>query len=182
MTKQKPDRQMRHEVLCILLLSLLLTAVAYINYRPVTGPTGALFIGKLDKVRSVAGAPGYLALRGFGDDDDLRLSRTAETLTLLDNPDALGKEYTIRAEKKNGNVRTSADDSYYQVTSMEATDGSFAFTWEDYAAVQSAALWWELPLAFGAVWVIGGIYLYIQHTPPPKRYRKPNQRKYKRRK
>lgn len=180
MTQQKPDRQLRQEVLCILVLSLLLTAVAYINYRPITGPTGALFIGKLEKVRSVAGAPGYLALRGFGDDDDLRLSRTAETLTLLDTPDALGKEYTIRAEKHV--VTRSNYHVYYTVTSMEAADGSFAFTWEDYAAMQAAALWWELPLAFSVVWAIGGIYLYIQHTPPPKRYRKPNHRKYKRRK
>lgn len=180
MIKQKHDRQMHWEILYIFILSLLLTAVAYINYRPITGPTGALFIGTLEKVRSVAGAPGYLALRGFGDDDDLRLSRTSETLTLLDNPDALGKEYTIRAEKHV--VTRSNYHVYYTVTSMEAADGSFAFTWEDYAAVQAAALWWELPLAFGVVWVIGGIYLFIQYAPPSKRSRNPNKRKYKRRK
>lgn len=185
MANQEQKRQMRWEILCILLLSLIFTGVAYVNYRPITGPEGALFIGKLEKVRNVSGVPGYLALTGFGDADNLRISRTEETLLLLDDPASLGKEYTIRAEKRDGSGRSNIPEIYYQVTSMKAKDGSFSFSWEDYAAIQAESLCWILPLAFGIVWVFGGFYLFIRYSEPPKRrYAQSNtrRRKYKRRK
>ena len=156
---------MSRRELCITLLAILglsvgFTLVAYRSYRPITGPAGVPLSGELTRVQEVRSLPDYIVLHITGTDAPLHLDLTDKTRPLLEEPAMLGQSFTFRAERHF--PAKSVRNDYYVITEMTAADGSFAFTWEDRAAVQSAALRWELPLSFGLVWVCGGIYLWLR--------------------
>lgn len=122
-------------LLLLLFLSALLLLAAWINNRPISGPRGEAFTITLRSVRE--GISMHRLDAGL--EHPFRIWRGEEADRLL-QPDMQGRSFRVLAER----VRPSKGNAYYRVIEMIAEDGTFSYTWEDYAASQSGRLPWRL--------------------------------------
>lgn len=128
--KQSPPSRLA-TVLLTLLLAMPVLLMAWVNNRPITGPVGEPFTITVQAVRQ------GLETNSIDAGMDLRFHiwRDEETDRLLE-ADMVGRTFRVLAEKHN----PAKGDDYYRVVEMVSEDGSFTYTWEDYAASQAARL------------------------------------------
>lgn len=130
--KQKAASSKR---LAILLLSVFLAALlmleAWFNNRPISGPYGEAFTITLQSIHE--GVSMHRINAGL--EHSFRIWRGEEADLLL-QPDMQGRSFRVLAEKRY----PSKSAAYYRIIEMVTEDGTFAYTWEDYAAGQAERL------------------------------------------
>ena len=125
-----PIERLGRLLLCVF-LAVPVLAVAWVNNRPIGGPMGKPYTITLHSIRK--------GLEMHQIDADMehpfRIWRSDEVDQLLE-PEMQGRTFHVRAEIH----RPSKRAPYYRIIEMTAEDGSFTYTWEDYAASQSGRL------------------------------------------
>lgn len=125
----QPDRLT--PLLLSVFIAVVILAVAWVNNRPIGGPMGKPYTITLHSIRK--------GLEMHQIDADMehpfRIWRSDEVNQLLE-PEMQGRTFHVRAELH----RPSKGAPYYRIIEMTAEDGSFTYTWEDYAAGQAERL------------------------------------------
>lgn len=118
-------------MLASLLLAALLLLATWASNRPISGPLGEPFTITLHAVS--AGTEMHRIDAGAA--HPFRIWRSEETDLLL-APEMHGRTFRVLAEE----CKPAKGSPYYRVIEMIAEDGSFTYTWEDYAAGQAERL------------------------------------------
>ncbi|MBR3763697.1 MAG: hypothetical protein IKK57_03995 [Clostridia bacterium] len=130
--KKQPRSSERLVLLVLnLVIAAFVIAIAWVNNRPITGPVGEAFTITVQDVRK--GLEMHRIDAGMN--LPFRIWRDEETDRLLE-ADMVGRTFRVLAEKYN----PAKGSDYYRVIEMIALDGSFTYTWQDYAAGQAARL------------------------------------------
>ena len=125
----QPDRLT--PLLLSVFIAVVILAVAWVNNRPISGPTGEPFAITIHSIRE--GIEMHRIDAGL--EHDFRIWR-GDKADLLLQPEMQGRSFRVLAEERH----PSKSDPYYRIIEIVAEDGSFAYTWEDYAAGQAARL------------------------------------------
>lgn len=112
-------------------IAVVILAVAWVNNRPITGPVGEPFTITMHDIRK--GLEMHRINAGM--ELPFKIWRSDEVDQLL-APEMQGRTFHVRAELH----RPSKGSPYYRIIEMTAEDGSFTYTWEDYAAGQAERL------------------------------------------
>lgn len=112
-------------------IAVVILAVAWVNNRPISGPVGDPFTITMHDIRK--GLEMHRIDAGM--ELPFKIWRSDEVDQLLE-PEMQGRTFHVRAEMR----RPSKGDRYYRIIEMTAEDGSFTYTWEDYAAGQAERL------------------------------------------
>ena len=118
-------------VFLMVIIAAVLLAATWVNNRPISGPTGESFTITMHSIRE--GIEMHRIDAGL--EHDFRIWRGDKADRLL-QPKMQGRSFRVLAEER----RPSKSDPYYRIIEIVAEDGSFAYTWEDYAAGQAARL------------------------------------------
>ena len=125
----QPDRLT--PLLLSVFIAVVILAAAWVNNRPISGPVGEPFTITIHSV-----SKGLEMHRiDAGMEHPFRIWRSDEVDQLLE-PEMQGRTFHVRAEIH----RPSKGAPYYRIIEMTAEDGSFTYTWEDYAASQAGRL------------------------------------------
>ena len=117
-------------LLCVF-LAVPVLAAAWVNNRPISGPVGEPFTITMHDIRK--GLEMHRINAGM--ELPFKIWRSGEVDQLL-APEMQGRTFHVRAEIH----RPSKGAPYYRIIEMTAEDGSFTYTWEDYAAGQAERL------------------------------------------
>lgn len=118
-------------VFLMVIIAAVLLAATWVNNRPISGPTGESFTITMHSIRE--GIEMHRIDAGL--EHDFRIWRGDKADQLL-QPEMQGRSFRVLAEERH----PSKSDPYYRIIEIVAEDGSFAYTWEDYAAGQAARL------------------------------------------
>lgn len=149
------------DVAGVLLIALLLMSFTWLSNRP--DDPGAPFTGVLEAVE----VHNTTLTLDFGFEHDMEIDRSASVLALT-APEALGRSYTGRYTYTGREGSRGKNGGYHQhVTELTADDGSFAFTWEEYAALHTRSALVSAALTGLAALAVGGVHLFALHRKPP---------------
>ena len=118
-------------LLVYLCFSALVMAAAWHNNRPITGPVGESFTITLQSINEGVEMHSIDA----GMEDSFRIWK-GEIADQLLQPEMQGRTFRVLAERR----KPAKSDAYYRIIEMTAEDGTFTYTWEDYAAGQAERL------------------------------------------
>lgn len=131
MRRRTPQPDRLATLLLSVFIAVVILVVAWVNNRPISGPMGKPYTITLHAIRK--------GLEMHQIDADMehpfKIWRSDEVDRLLE-PEMQGRTFHVRAEL----LRPSKGAPYYRIIEMTAEDGSFTYTWEDYAAGQAARL------------------------------------------
>ena len=131
MRRRTPQPDRLTTILLSAFIAVVILTVAWVNNRPISGPMGKPYTITLHSIRK--------GLEMHQIDADMehpfRIWRSDEVDQLLE-PEMQGRTFYVRAEIH----RPSKGAPYYRIIEMTAEDGSFTYTWEDYAASQAGRL------------------------------------------
>ena len=125
----QPDRLT--PLLLSVFIAVAILVVAWVNNRPISGPMGRPYTITLHAVS--AGTEMHRIDAGAA--HPFRIWRSEEADLLL-APEMQGRTFRVLAEE----CKPAKGSPYYRVIEMIAEDGSFTYTWEDYAAGQAERL------------------------------------------
>lgn len=131
MRRQTPQPDRLATLLLSVFIAVAILVVAWVNNHPISGPMGKPYTITLHAIRK--------GLEMHQIDADMehpfKIWRSDEVDRLLE-PEMQARTFHVRAEL----LRPSKGAPYYRIIEMTAEDGSFTYTWEDYAAGQAARL------------------------------------------